>query len=169
MIQLDYINLLPTDFDLNSKVWIYQSSRIFTISEALQIEDTLQLFVAAWNSHGTPVKGFATLLFGQFVVFIADETATGVSGCSTDSSVRVVKEIEQLCKVNMFDRQNLAFLVKEKIQLIPLNQFDYAIENAFLTKDTFYFNNTIMNLKDLQHNWIVPISSSWLHSKLLVK
>jgi hypothetical protein len=35
---------------------------------------------------------------------MADETATGVSGCSTDSSVRLIKEIEKIFGVNMFDR-----------------------------------------------------------------
>ncbi len=161
--------LLPTNFHPTSKVWIYQSSRVFTMSEALQIEDLLNAFIAQWNSHGTPVKGFATLWYGQFVVFIADETATGVSGCSTDSSVRVVKEIEQLCKVNMFDRQNLAFVVKDKIQMIPLNQFNYAIENGFLTNETLYFNNTILTFEDLQSKWVVPITHTWLNNKLIAK
>lgn len=40
---------------------------------------------------------------------LADETATeGVSGCSTDSSVRLIKDMEQRFAVNMFDRTTLA-------------------------------------------------------------
>ena len=79
----------------DSKVWIYQSNRIFTLNEALEIEELLKEFTLQWKSHGTPVKGEAHLFFGQFIVLIADETATGVSGCSTDSSVRLIKEIEK--------------------------------------------------------------------------
>ncbi|HEX4958289.1 MAG TPA: hypothetical protein VFV46_08940, partial [Lacibacter sp.] len=118
-MNLEYKHLLPADFTPESRVWIYQSSRLFTMSEALQIEDLLNHFVANWKSHGTPVKGFGTLFFGQFIVLMADEQATGVSGCSTDSSVRLIKEIEQLYKVSMFDRQNLAFIIKDKVQLLP--------------------------------------------------
>jgi hypothetical protein len=161
----DYSPLLPTDFDNSSKVWIYQSSRLFGIGEALQIEEILETFVAHWKSHGTPVKGYANLIFGQFLIFIADETATGVSGCSTDSSVHVVKEIEALYKVNMFDRQNLAFVVKDKIQTIPLNQFNYALENNFINSETLYFNNTILTLQDLKEKWMLPIKDSWLNSQ----
>src|SRR3954470_14744009 len=119
-MNIAYQQLIPEDFHNSSKVWIYQCNRLFTISEALDIEDILNEFLGKWNSHGTPVKGYANLLYGQFVVFMADETATGVSGCSTDSSVRVIKEIEERCKVSMFDRQLLAFMVKDKIQMLPL-------------------------------------------------
>src|SRR3954469_1516747 len=131
-MNFEYKHLIPEDFHSASKVWIYQSSRLFSLGEALQIEDLLNDFVQRWNSHGVRVKGYANLLFGQFVVIIADETATGVSGCSTDSSVRLVKQIEEKFKVDMFNRQNLAFVVKEKIQTIPLAQLKYAFENNFI-------------------------------------
>src|SRR5262252_4825372 len=113
-MNVEYKHLIPQEFDSSSKVWIYQSSRLFSLSEALQIEDILNDFAEHWKSHGDPVKGYANLLFGQFIVIMADETATGVSGCSTDSSVRVVKQIEQQFGVTMFDRQTLAFILKEK-------------------------------------------------------
>ena len=84
---------IPADFNDSSKVWIYQSSRLFFMSEALEIEEMLENFVENWKSHGAPVKGYANLLFGQFIVLMADETGTTVGGCSTDASVRVIKEI----------------------------------------------------------------------------
>src|SRR6188768_3241739 len=118
-MDLDIQQHLPDNFDDNSRVWIYQSSRLFFMSEALEMEELFNDFIKSWNSHGTPVKGYANLFFGRFIVFMADETATGVSGCSTDSSVRLVKDIEAKYHVNMFDRQTLAFIVKDKIELIP--------------------------------------------------
>ena len=116
MMKIQFQDLIPKDFNDNSHVWIYQSSRVFTFPEAVRIEEQLKDFAANWKSHGTPVKGYGNLLFGQFVIFMADETASGVSGCSTDSSVRLVKNIEKDFQVDMFDRQMLAFVVNEKIQ-----------------------------------------------------
>src|SRR5262245_59370565 len=101
----NYRELIPADFAQDSRVWVYQSSRLFALSEALHIEELLNSFTTNWQSHGDAVKGFGNLFFGQFIVLMADERATGVSGCSTDSSVRLIKQIEQLFKVNMFDRQ----------------------------------------------------------------
>ena len=161
-----YKHLLPAHFAPDSRVWIYQSSRFFSMGEALQIEDLLNHFTASWKSHGTPVKGFATLFFGQFIILMADENATGVSGCSTDSSVRLIKEIEQIYKVAMFDRQNLAFVVKDKIQLLPLNQLQYAADNNFIQANTLYFNNLVQTKQELEQSWLIPICESWLAKRI---
>ena len=164
-MNLEYAQFLPTDFNATSRVWIYQSSRRFLISEALSMESLLEEFVKDWKSHGVPVKGFANLLFGQFIIIMADETATGVSGCSTDSSVRLIKTIEELYKVNLFDRQTLAFYVKENIQLLPMSQLKYAIQNDFITANTLYFNNLVSTKEEMLQNWIVPAKESWLGQK----
>ena len=97
---------------------------------------------------------------------MADETAATVGGCSTDSSVHLIKKIEQLTKVNMFDRQMLAFVIKEKIQMLPLSQLNYAAENGFINSDTLYFNNIVLNKTELLSKWLIPVKESWLASKI---
>jgi hypothetical protein len=165
-MNLQFQDQIPAEFNDSSKVWIYQSSRLFLMSEALDIESKLEQFVSDWKSHGETVKGYANLFFGQFIVIMADETATGVSGCSTDSSVRLVKEIEQKFNVQLFDRQTLAFFVKDKIQLLPLAQLGYAAENEFIKADSLYFNNTVLTKFELIKNWIIPIKDSWLSKRV---
>lgn len=166
-MKLDYKELLPPNFADNSRVWIYQGKRLFTLSEALQVEEMLNEFAANWQTHGAPVKGYGNLFFGQFIVLMADETASGVSGCSTDSSVRLIKEIEKLFKVNLFDRLLLAFYTKEKIQVLPLSQLNYAVENNFINSETLYFNNIVLTKKELETNWIIPVKDSWLSKKIM--
>ena len=173
-MNFDYKHLLDNNFHSDSKVWIYQCNRIFFLNEALEIEELLKEFTLQWKSHGTPVKGEAHLFFGQFIVLIADETATGVSGCSTDSSVRLIKDIEQRFKVNMFDRTTLAFVVKDKsdndrIQLLPLSQLQYAFENGFINASTLYFNNLVQTKEELENKWIVAVKDSWLVSKIKLR
>jgi hypothetical protein len=160
-----HTEILPDDFAGDSRVWIYQASRLFTMSEALTIEEMLEDFVKEWASHGTPVKGYANLFYGQFIVLMADESATGVSGCSTDSSVRLIKEIERRFGVSMFDRLNLAFLVKDKVQMVPVAQVPYALENGFLNGESLYFNNLVQTKDELMHQWIIPMKDSWLRTK----
>lgn len=165
-MDFSFEHLIPTDFDAASKVWIYQSNRRFAMSEALEIEELLEEFVTNWRSHGTPVKGYGNLFFGQFLVLMADETTAGVSGCSTDSSVHLVKKIEQTFKVNMFDRQTLAFVIKDKIEMLPLNQLSYGLEHGFINADTLYFNNLVSTKEALLNNWIIPMQQSWLKAKI---
>ena len=167
-MNLEYKNLLDENFSFVIFVWIYQSNLLFTINEALAIEDLLNDFTAKWLSHGEPVKGAAYLFFGQFIVLMADEKATGVSGCSTDSSVRLIKDIEQRFGVNMFDRVTLAFAVKDKVQLLPLSQLQYAFDNRFIDSHTLYFNNLVQTKAELENNWIISIKDSWLSKKVIV-
>jgi hypothetical protein len=165
----DFISHLPESFAGSSRVWIYQSSRLFTLSEAFALEDMLNDFVQSWKSHGAPVKGYANLFFGQFIVLIADETETLVGGCSTDSSVRFIKEIEQKFNVDLFNRQMLAFIVKEKIELIPLAQINYAFENGFIDENSLYFDNTVLTKAEMEQRWLTPVKNSWLASRFKVK
>lgn len=159
-------DLLPADFADDSRVWIYQSSRAFIDREEREVNEQLEQFYTQWLSHGTPVKGWAKLLFKQFIVMMADETATGVSGCSTDSSVKVIKSIERQYEVNLFDRLMLTFLVNDKAQMLPLNQVQYALDKGYINTDTPLFNNTVLTKKALEENWLVPLKDSWLASRV---
>jgi hypothetical protein len=160
-------NILPANFHPLSKVWIYQANRLFTMPEIFEIEPYLEDFTDHWQSHGAPVKGFASVLYGQFIVIMADETATTVGGCSTDSSVHVIKEIEKKTGVQMFNRELLAFWIKDKVQTIPLAQVGYALENGLLTQDSLYFNNLVTNKADMEAKWLQPIAESWLGKKYI--
>jgi hypothetical protein len=168
-MNLDFIHLLPETFSPNSRVWIYQSSRLFTMSEALEIEALINKFCGEWQSHGDNVKAYGNLFFGQFLVLMADESQTSVGGCSTDSSVRFVKQIGQQFNVDFFDRNSLAFVVKDKVQILPMNQLQYAFQNNFIDTDTLYFNNTVLTKSEMESNWIIPIKSSWIARKLKIE
>lgn len=165
-MNLDYQYLLDGSFHADSRVWVYQSSRLFSMGEAFDIEDLLKEFTTQWKSHGTPVKGDGYLFFGRFIVLMADERATGVSGCSTDSSVRLIKDIEQRFSVNMFDRTTLAFVLKDKIELLPLSQIQYAADNKFITADTLFFNNMVTTKEELENKWIMPVKETWLAKRI---
>lgn len=165
-MDISYQQHLPPDFHPQSRVWIYQCSRQFMISEALEMEEMISNFIAQWKSHGAAVKGFANLFFGRFLIVMADESNVQVGGCSTDSSVHLVKSIEQKFGVDMFNRQLLAFIVKEKIEMVPLQQLAYAAENGFVTEDSLYFNNTVLTKKELEEKWIIPVRESWLTGRV---
>ena len=165
-MNINYSDQIPDNFSPASRVWIYQCSRLFFLSEALQVEEILEQFVGNWKSYGATVQGYGNLFFGQFVILMADESEAGVSGCSTDSSVHVIKEIEKLFKVDLFDRQTLAFIIKDKVQLLPLAQLNYAAENNFINGSSIYFNNTVTTKKELLESWLIPVKDSWFSKRI---
>lgn len=165
-MNLEYKHLLPDNFSPQSKVWVYQSSRLFTLSEALEIESLLNKFSSEWRSHGEEVYAYCNLFFGRFIVLMADETHTTVGGCSTDSSVRFIKQLGEKFNVDFFNRTNLAFLINNKIQVLPMGQLAYALDNYFINPDTLYFNNLVSTKEQLENAWIVPVKDSWIASKI---
>ena len=165
-MNLEYQQIIPEDFNSNAKVWIYQSNRLLGIAEALQLESMLNDFVAAWESHGAAVKGYANLLFGQFIVFMADDSEAKICGRSIDSVARFIQEVEKHLSISLMDRHALAFVVKDKIQLLPLSQLKYSVENGFITPDTLYFNNMVTDKQSLLTNWLIPVKESWLAARI---
>jgi hypothetical protein len=166
MINFDLNALIPEDFSDQSRVWIYQGSRPFSEKEELEINEQLHHFYIQWQAHGAPVKGWAKLLFRRFIVIMADETRVEVSGCSTDSSVRVIKSIERQYEVNLFDRLSITFLVKEKPEVLPIGQVQYAIDKGYIDGDTLLFNNLVATKGDMFKNWLQPLKYSWLKDRV---
>jgi hypothetical protein len=73
-----------------------------------------------------------------------------------------MKNIAKNFRVELFDRLMHAFIIQERIHLLPLTALNPSIEKDFITPDTLYFNNTILTKKELLDNWIIPVKKSWL-------
>ncbi|HRO43571.1 MAG TPA: hypothetical protein PL009_12110 [Flavipsychrobacter sp.] len=166
MLTQEVLTLIPNDFSDHSRVWIYQGSRPFITKEQKEIDEQLHQFYAQWQAHGEPVKGWAKLLFNQFIVVMADETGTNVTGCSTDGMVRVIKSLERQYEVNFFDRMTLTFLIAEKAEMLPFSQVQYALEKGYINEHTLTFNNIATTKKELLESWLVPLKESWLAARL---
>jgi hypothetical protein len=158
--------LIPGDFADDSRVWVYQCNRPFSDKEELEINEQMHHFYAQWETHGMRVKGWAKVLFKQFIVVMADESSTGVSGCSTDSMVRVIKSLEKQYSINLFDRMTITFMVEGKPQPLPYSQVQYAIDKGYINKDTPLFNNTVGTKAELFSDWFIPLQDSWLAKRV---
>src|SRR5690606_15715752 len=160
--------IIPTEFSDESRVWVFQSNRAFIEKEADEINEQLHQFYAQWLTHGDKVQGWAKLVFGQFILVMADEEKYNVSGCSTDSMMRIIKSLERQYEVNFFERTLLTFLVKGKAEMLPMNQVVYALEKQYITGDTPLFNNLVQTKKELMNSWLMPLKQTWLGKKLIL-
>lgn len=166
MNEINVAELLPADFDDRSRVWIYQSTRPFTDEQAREIDEQILQFTSQWQVHGKPAKGWGKLLFNRFVVMMADETYEAISGCSTDSMVRIIKSIERQYDCNLFDRLSITFLVKGKAEVLPMDQVQYALDNGYINAGTQLFNNLVGTKREMVTQWLQPLSLSWMAGKL---
>lgn len=168
MTSTELKNIIPAELADSSRVWIYQGSRPFGDKEVVEINEQLHQFYSHWMSHGAPVKGWARVFHNRFVVLIADETSVPLGGCSMDDSQRMIKSLERQYQMTLFDRLSITFWVKDKIEMLPLNQVQYALDKGFINKDTPMFNNLVATKKDFIEHWLTPMSQTWLASKVML-
>jgi hypothetical protein len=148
-------------FSPQSKVWIYQSDRAFTTEEVTAIEQKLAEFTSQWKAHGDQLQAKAEVLHNFFLVFTVDEASAGVTGCSIDASVRVVKELEQQYDVDLFNRFNMAYLVEDNVVVANKEDFETLINIKAVGTKTIVFNNMVQTLADFESKWRVPFEESW--------
>lgn len=145
----------------SSRIWIYQSDRIFDEKTEHEITDILNQFNKNWNAHHQKLHSDYLIKYHAFIILIVDESAVSASGCSIDSSVKIIKEIESKFDLNFFNRNIVAYKKDNEIVLDTFETFQSKIDAGIINSDTIVFNNLINKLEDLETNWEVPISKSW--------
>ena len=137
----------------SSKVWIYQSDRELTSNEREVLIKDLKIFIQDWAAHGNQLYGDVLIKNNRFVILAVDETKSGVSGCSIDSSVRKMKELGSALNIDFFNRMNL-IIEKEgefnSIHVSEVKEFD----------SWNVFNPMVSNLEQLRTEWKIPVTQS---------
>jgi hypothetical protein len=151
-------NQLP----LHSRVWIYQADRSFTESEEIAISDSLNSFCSQWAAHGIQLEASFLLIHNQFIVLSVNEKAHDASGCSIDGSVRVLKEISDQFKIDLFNRTKIAFLMEGEIKLYSIQELPMLFKSGLLSGSTITFNNLVADKKAFDKAWKISVESSWL-------
>lgn len=146
-----------------SRVWVYQANRKISPQEQEIIQNKLEKFLDQWTAHNQGLKAAGKLFHQQFLVLAVDEYFSSASGCSIDSSVHFVQELETELGINFFDKSKVAFLHQDQVFLESLPNLKQRIEKGEIKENTITFNNLITNKKELEESWTVPVKDSWLN------
>jgi hypothetical protein len=157
------------DFDTlpeESRVWIYQSNRSFSDDELIQLKEQLNTFIEAWTAHGKDLEAGYKIVYKRFIVLALNQNLNNATGCSIDSSVRFIQELEQQYNVDLMDKMNVSYKQGEFIAYKPLIDFKKMAQQKAVSKNTIVFNNLVNNIAEFNENWEVPASESW-HSRFI--
>lgn len=145
----------------NARVWVYPISRTLNDQECAQLEAMLESFVQNWLSHQREVHGSGLILENRFIVLAADESVTDVSGCSIDSSVRFIREVEQTFHVSCFDRSHVYFLGQSgSLESIDFRDLHQAWNQGIIDEQTLVFNLQAAHVDDVRRKWLLPLKST---------
>lgn len=145
-----------------SRLWVYAAPRPFSTKELQHIQQAAPHFINGWVTHGTPLQASFQVLEDQFLILAVNEAAQAASGCSIDSSVGFVRDLEQKLGLSLTDRSLVYFVIDGQVAVYPLTQLKPLVEQGTIGPDTRLVNTLVATKGDLEQKWLVPASESWL-------
>ncbi len=151
----------------HARVWVYQASRDFSEVEEKAIYHLGEVFISRWSTHGKPLNASLKIFYQRFIILAVDEQHNPASGCSIDSSVAFIKEIEEKfdtpgLPLRLFDRMQVAFMQNDSVYTFPLSEAKQQLAEGMIPDAVFTFNNLVNTKAQLDTDWIIPVKTSWL-------
>jgi hypothetical protein len=146
----------------HSRIWIYQANRKLSDKEKQFAHTALTTFCENWVAHHVPLNASFSILHDQFIILATDEDYHQPSGCSIDSSVKALKQLQSQVGVDLFDRTKVAFLVGNEVVTHPLANLKTLFGSGELTANTITFDNLVPSSGDLARRWKTTVEKTWL-------
>jgi hypothetical protein len=147
-----------------SRIWIYQSNRKFSDTEIAEIEKDLVEFLNNWSAHGSALEASYQIKYNRFIIIAINQEVHPATGCSIDSSVSFIQNLEKKYEVDLLDKMNVAFKQGEFITYKTLLDFKKLAKEKAVSENTIVFNNLVNTIQEWNESWEVPAAESW-HSR----
>ena len=144
----------------NSRVWVFQSLDFIDDLLVEEIKEKISIFLNQWKSHQTDFKSSFEIRYNTFIIIAADESSL-VSGCSIDSLINFIKDLENSFELQLLDKLHVKYIENGKIITKHLNQFKIYCQSLGKNHNLVVFNNLVKDINELENNWQVDIKNSW--------
>lgn len=149
-----------------TRLWVYQANKPFPAEAVPEIRSNLQAFARQWVSHNRQLKADADVLHDRFVILMVDESQADASGCSIDSSVRFLKQLQAQYGVDLFDRMYFSYQKEGEVHTISREDFARQYANGVIDDNTLVFDTLVESKAAFDAGWLKPLRESW-HARLV--
>ena len=147
----------------SSKVWVFQSSSEIPESLFENISIDTKNFLEELNSHGNSLNSSFKLIYNHFLIIAVENTKNEISGCSIDTIIRFVKNLELRYNLSFFDRLIVKYKEENNnIKSTSLDEFKSIYKTKKISDKITVFNNLVKNIDELKNIWETNIHNSWL-------
>ena len=146
----------------NARIWVYTANRPLRAEEVTHINQTAPVFLENWTAHGAGLQASYTLLNNQFLVLAVNEDVANASGCSIDSSVKYIRQLEEAFGVSLTDRSLVPFELDGTVTLVKLPELKTAVASGKITPQSTLVNTLVATKAELLSSWYKPAGESWL-------
>ncbi len=150
-----------------ARLWVYQNTEAIADEKIPAIASALSDFAANWQSHNHPLDALGQVLHNRFVILAVDETREEASGCSIDTSVHFMRDLERTFGLDLFNRMFFSYRdTNGAIYTVDHQAFSRLFAEGKITDETIVFDTMIKTYGDLQHNFEKPLKASW-HKRMV--
>jgi hypothetical protein len=152
---------LPETYHPSSRIWIYQTDRTLSESEAESLKTDMGKFAVVWTSHNRALKAHGEVFHGRFLVLMVDESQAGASGCSIDKSVHFLQNMEDKYGISLFNRRQFAYWENNEVRSVSMEDLKTLYRAGEITGDTLVFDNLVKTKEEMENSWLKPLEASW--------
>jgi hypothetical protein len=154
------------NFSPQSKVWIYQASRILLEAEHNTLHSNLTEFCKVWTAHNLALRATFKIMYNKIVILVVDESKATASGCSIDKSVHFLANFGKQHNVDFFDKLQLQYFEKDTIKTINFHDLSKALKDNLVRSETLFLNSNISTLSAID-SLILPLKNHWLYQRVI--
>lgn len=148
-------------FPENARVWIYAADKQVPEEITAAVYNKILAFTKEWSSHQQALKATGGLLHNYFIVFVVDDGYNKPGGCSIDSSVRFIRNLETELNIDFFNRNIFYYLQDEEVKSIRREDLPQALQDNLINDNTLFFDTLVQTKIQFQKEWLKEFKDSW--------
>ncbi len=142
------------------RLWIYSSMKKLSEEQEREISRVVTAFIDQWDAHGAKLDAEFKIFDHHFLVFFINEATAQASGCSIDSSVSLIREIESKYNFGLLDRMQVAFLENEGVVMRHYDDLKELYGQGVIGDESKVFNLLLQEGRNFESEWLIPFSKS---------
>ena len=147
----------------HARIWIFPVQDRLGPTEVDRLLAAVDEFLDGWAAHGAPLQGARSWVEDRFLVVGVDPSTVPPSGCSIDSMVRTLQQVEDRLGKRIVGHGPLYLRDSDgSVALRSRSEFRQAARDGTVTPDTLVFDTTLTSLADLRAGRFErPARESW--------
>jgi len=142
-----YVPVSLSSFAPEARIWLFGFDRQLENDELVDLAAVLNEFIDSWHTHKVEVQGTFAVIEGRFLLVIA---RNDVSGCSKDSLMRALSQVEQTIGVRALDGLRIFYRSESgEIDCVDRASFSKLLRDGVLDKNTPVFNLGLTSFAEL--------------------
>jgi len=158
-------NELLRNLPSSARLWVFAVGRPLSEPEEAALLGRVDTFIRAWAAHGHPLAASREWLYGRFLLVGVDDRVAPPSGCSIDSLVHMLRDLEGELGTEIVGGASVWFRGKGpqgEIRRASRPEFRTEASEGRISEDTVVFDLSITRVSELREGkWEVPARDSW--------